>query len=123
MYWKVFGKDALKLAKQRKSPQLRKKWSFETEQTTIIDMFFNEMSPIAIKRLSEEYPMLALITDEGYQLSEEELVERYMAVETALRENNIENKEDYEVGESILKFLKTYLEKVHNKKLKIKKAV
>lgn len=123
IYWKVFGKDAHKLAKQRKSPQLRKKWSFEQEQTTIINMFFNEMSPIAIKRLSEEYPMLALITDEGYQLSEEELVERYMAVETALRENNIENKEDYEVGESILKFLKTYLEKVHNKKVKMKKAV
>ncbi len=123
MYWQSVSKRARELAKKRKSPQLRKLYFGMTdEKHSIIDAFTSRFTPEAIQKLAEEYPMLALITNDGYILNEEEITERYMAVEQSLREDDISDKE-YEDGIKILNFLRDYLRRIHNKKIKSKKFI
>ena len=66
--------------------------------------------------------MLDLITKDGFILNEEEIIERYMAVEQSLREDKLEEAE-YERGLKILNFYRDYLRRIHNKKLKDKKFI
>ena len=66
--------------------------------------------------------MLAIISDEGYILNEDKLIERYMAIELSLKEDNLDDK-SYEEGHEILRFLGEYLDKIHNKKMKQKKSI
>ena len=73
-----------------------------------------------LNKLAEEYPMLEIISAEGYILNEEDLIERYQAVEQALKEEL--DEETYEEGIAILKFLEEYLNKVHNIKIQNKKG-
>jgi hypothetical protein len=63
--------------------------------------------------------MLAIISDNGYILTEEELVERYIAVEQELKEEL--DDATYEEGITILNFLGNYLDIIHNKKMQNKK--
>ena len=122
IYWSVFSKEAKELAKKRKAPQLRKMWLHQSdEQPTLTEIFNEIMGGYKIKRLSEEYPMLAIISDEGYILNEQELTDRYLAVEPALKEDELD-EESYEEGQNILRFLGEYLSKIHNKKMKKKKT-
>lgn len=121
MYWNAFSEDARKLAKMRKAPQLRKSWNKETiGQTSLIDMFNELLGGDKARALAEEYPMLDIISNDGYILCEEDLIERYMAIEQSLREDNLDDK-SYEDGKNILRFLGQYLDKIHNKKMKHKK--
>ena len=122
VYWSVFSKEAKELAKKRKAPQLRKMWLHQSdEQPTLTEIFNEIMGGYKIKRLSEEYPMLAIISDEGYILNEQELTDRYLAVEQALKEDELD-EESYEEGQNILRFLGEYLSKIHNKNMKKKKT-
>jgi hypothetical protein len=124
MYWQSFSSDAKELAKKRKSTQLRKKSSHQTdlEKSSLIDLFNEILGGQTAKELAEEYPMLAIISDEGYILHKEQLIERYMAIEQSLKEDNLDDK-SYEEGTAILRFLGEYLDKIHNKKMKSKKIL
>ena len=123
MYWQSVSKRAKELIKKRKSPQLRKKYFISDNGTqSIIDAFTNHFPPDAIQKLAKEYPMLDLITKDGFILNEEEIIERYMAVEQSLREDKLEEAE-YERGLKILNFYRDYLRRIHNKKLKDKKFI
>lgn len=124
IYWQSFSGDAKELAKKRKAPQLRKKWSYQQDSKRIplIDMFNEILGGERAKELAEEYPMLAIISDEGYILNEDKLTERYMAIELSLKEDNLDDK-SYEEGHEILRFLGEYLAKIHNKKMKQKKSI
>ena len=123
-YWSVNSKEARSLAKKRKAPQLRKENPYypNEEKQSLVDVFEKEMGRYSIKKLAETYPMLSAISDDGYMLSEEQLVERYMAVEEALRNEELDN-ETFVEGQRILRFLGEYLDKIHNKKMKIKKSL
>lgn len=122
IYWNAFTDDARKLAKKRKAPQLRKKWSYqpESEKESLIDLTNELLGGPRLESLANEYPMLAIISDEGYILGEEALIERYMAIEQSLRDDQQDDK-SYEQGQRILRFLGEYLSKIHNKKIKPKK--
>ena len=122
LYWNAFTDDARKLAKKRKAPQLRRKWSYqsESEKESLIDLTNELLGGSRLESLANEYPMLAIISDEGYILGEESLIERYMAIEQSLRDDQQDDK-SYEQGQRILSFLGEYLAKIHNKKIKPKK--
>ena len=122
LYWKVFSSEAKEIAKRRKAPQLRKSLlhSFEKEQQTLPEMCNELLGGYRLNKLAEEYPMLEIISDEGYILNEEDLIERYQAVEQALKEEL--DEETYEEGIAILKVLEEYLNKVHNIKMQNKKG-
>lgn len=124
IYWQSFSQDAKELSRKRKAPQLRKKWSYQkdSEKTSLIDLVNELLGGPRLESLAEEYPMLAIISDEGYILNEDKLIERYMAIELSLKEDNLDDK-SYEEGQSILKFLGEYLDKIHNKKMKQKKSI
>lgn len=124
IYWETFGKDAKEISKKRKAPQLIKKWSCQTdsEKLTLIDMFNEILGGEVLKGLAEEYPMLAIISDNGFILNEDQLIERYMSIELSLKEDNLDDK-SYEEGTNILRFLGEYLDKIHNKKMKVKKTI
>ena len=116
--------DAKELSRKRKAPQLRKKWSYqkESEKTSLIDLVNELLGGPRLESLAEEYPMLAIISDEGYILNEDKLIERYMAIELSLKEDDLDDK-SYEEGHEILRFLGEYLDKIHNKKMKRKKSI
>ena len=78
------------------------------------------MGGFKAKKLAEEYPMLAIISDEGYILSEEEIINRYLSFEQSLKEEY--DEESYEQGQNILRFLGEYISKIHNKNMKKKKT-
>ncbi|MBE6145825.1 MAG: hypothetical protein E7171_04310 [Firmicutes bacterium] len=124
MYWQSFSQDAKELSRKRKAPQLRKKWSYQkdSEKTSLIDLVNELLGGPRLESLAEEYPMLAIISDEGYILNEDKLIERYMAIELSLKEDNLDDK-SYEEGHEILRFLGEYLAKIHNKKMKQKKSI
>lgn len=123
-YWSTCSEQARKLAKKRKAPQLRKEWSHQSDEDRIplVEIFDQLLSKYKITELSEEYPMLAVITADGYILNEDSLVERYMAVEEALRNDKLD-EETFKEGQEILRFLGEYLDKIHNKKMKTKKTL
>lgn len=124
IYWQSFSEDAKELSRKRKAPQLRKKWSYQkdSEKTSLIDLVNELLGGPRLDSLAEEYPMLAIISDEGYILNEDKLIERYMAIELSLKEDNLDDK-SYEEGHEILRFLGEYLAKIHNKKMKQKKSI
>ena len=124
IYWQSFSQDAKELSRKRKAPQLRKKWSYQkdSEKTSLIDLVNELLGGPRLESLAEEYPMLAIISDEGYILNEDKLIERYMAIELSLKEDNLDDK-SYEEGHEILRFLGEYLDKIHNKKMKQKKSI
>ena len=124
IYWQSFSEDAKELSRKRKAPQLRKKWSYQkdSEKTSLIDLVNELLGGPRLDSLAEEYPMLAIISDEGYILNEDKLIERYMAIELSLKEDNLDDK-SYEEGYEILRFLGEYLDKIHNKKMKQKKSI
>lgn len=124
IYWQSFSQDAKELSRKRKAPQLRKKWSYQkdSEKTSLIDLVNELLGGPRLESLAEEYPMLAIISDEGYILNEDKLIERYMAIELSLKEDNLDDK-SYEEGHEILRFLGEYLAKIHNKKMKQKKSI
>ena len=124
IYWQSFSEDAKELSRKRKAPQLRKKWSYqkESEKTSLIDLVNELLGGPRLESLAEEYPMLAIISDEGYILNEDKLIERYMAIELSLKEDDLDDK-SYEEGHEILRFLGEYLDKIHNKKMKRKKSI
>lgn len=124
IYWQSFSQDAKELSRKRKAPQLRKKWSYQkdSEKTSLIDLVNELLGGPRLESLAEEYPMLAIISDEGYILNEDKLIERYMAIELSLKEDNLDDK-SYEEGHEILRFLGEYLDKIHNKKMKRKKSI
>ena len=124
IYWQSFSEDAKELSRKRKAPQLRKKWSYQkdSEKTSLIDLVNELLGGPRLESLAEEYPMLAIISDEGYILNEDKLIERYMAIELSLKEDNLDDK-SYEEGHEILRFLGEYLAKIHNKKMKQKKSI
>ena len=124
IYWQSFSEDAKELSRKRKAPQLRKKWSYqkESEKTSLIDLVNELLGGPRLESLAEEYPMLAIISDEGYILNEDKLIERYMAIELSLKEDDLDDK-SYEEGHEILRFLGEYLDKIHNKKMTRKKSI
>ena len=124
IYWQSFSQDAKELSRKRKAPQLRKKWSYQkdSEKTSLIDLVNELLGGPRLESLAEDYPMLAIISDEGYILNEDKLIERYMAIELSLKEDNLDDK-SYEEGHEILRFLGEYLDKIHNKKMKQKKSI
>lgn len=124
IYWQSFSQDAKELSRKRKAPQLRKKWSYQkdSEKTSLIDLVNELLGGPRLESLAEEYPMLAIISDEGYILNEDKLIERYMAIELSLKEDNLDDK-SYKEGHEILRFLGEYLDKIHNKKMKQKKSI
>lgn len=124
IYWQSFSQDAKELSRKRKAPQLRKKWSYQkdSEKTSLIDLVNELLGGPRLESLAEEYPMLAIISDEGYILNEDKLIERYMAIELSLKEDNLDDK-SYEEGHEILRFFGEYLAKIHNKKMKQKKSI
>ena len=124
IYWQSFSQDAKELSRKRKAPQLRKKWSYQkdSEKTSLIDLVNELLGGPRLESLAEDYPMLAIISDEGYILNEDKLIERYMAIELSLKEDNLDDK-SYEEGHEILRFLGEYLDKIHNKKMKRKKSI
>ena len=124
IYWQSFSQDAKELSRKRKTPQLRKKWSYQkdSEKTSLIDLVNELLGGPRLESLAEDYPMLAIISDEGYILNEDKLIERYMAIELSLKEDNLDDK-SYEEGHEILRFLGEYLDKIHNKKMKQKKSI
>ena len=121
MYWQSFSQDAKELSKKRKAPQLRKRISFQdySEKITLIDIFNEIFGGQKAEKFAEEYPMLAIISENGYILGEEALIERYMAVEQSLKEE--QDEESFNKGKQILRFLGEYLNKIHNKKIQRKK--
>lgn len=124
IYWQSFSQDAKELSRKRKAPQLRKKWSYQkdSEKKSLIDLVNELLGGPRLESLAEDYPMLAIISDEGYILNEDKLIERYMAIELSLKEDNLDDK-SYEEGHEILRFLGEYLDKIHNKKMKQKKSI
>jgi predicted CopG family antitoxin len=121
IFWKVFGSDAKSLAKKRKTQQLRNMWSdsFDNDKKSLLEIFNEMLGGYKLNQLAEEYPMLAIISDNGYILTKEELVERYIAVEQELKEEL--DDATYEEGITILNFLGNYLDIIHNKKMQNKK--
>ena len=124
IYWQSFSQDAKELSRKRKAPQLRKKWSYQkdSEKKSLIDLVNELLGGPRLESLAEDYPMLAIISDEGYILNEDKLIERYMAIELSLKEDNLDDK-SYEESHEILRFLGEYLDKIHNKKMKQKKSI
>jgi predicted CopG family antitoxin len=59
IYWEVFNSDAKLLAKKRKSPQLRKKSSYQIpfEKITIIEIFNEILGGEKAEELAEEYDL------------------------------------------------------------------
>lgn len=124
MYWNTFSADAKKLAKMRKSPQLRKIWStqLDNEKESLVKVFNELFGGDKLRELVEDYPMLDIISNDGYILCEEDLIERYMAIEQSLKDDKLDD-ESYQYGKEILRFLGEYLDKIHNKRMKHKKIV
>jgi hypothetical protein len=124
MYWNTFSADAKRLAKMRKSPQLRKIWStqLDNEKESLVNVFNELFGGDKLRELVEDYPMLDIISNDGYILCEEDLIERYMAIEQSLKDDKLDD-ESYQYGKEILRFLGEYLDKIHNKRMKHKKIV
>lgn len=104
-YWNLVKQETLELSKKRKNSKLK-------ENKSLTEIYNEILGGIKTKELIYEYPMLEIITDEGFILNDSELKERYKAVKSSLKEEK--NEETYKRGEKILNFLEEYLYKIYN---------
>lgn len=123
MFLEVKAEEIKSLAAQRRAPQLRKRFPFETDEERIdlLELFRQEMEPSKVEELAEEYPMLHLITEDGYLFHEEQLLEKYQDIEATLNTLSPET-EEYEIAKKSYALIGMILNRIYNKNIEVKKG-